>query len=85
MRRSMPTPDGGDMLFPPYVPVCSSCHGDLINNNSDALNDKLSASNTGRRGRRMREILPLFLAARDGDPVPRAEAPHLDRQVLKGR
>ena len=85
MRRSIATPDGGDMLFPPHVPVCGSCHGDLINGNNDALNDKLSASKTGRHERRMREMLPLFLAARDGDPAPRVEAPDLDREVRKGR
>ena len=84
MRRSVATPEGGDMLFPAYIPVCAACHASLLDEDEYALNARLWASNRGRAGRPMREMLPVFVAARNGVPLPRVEAPHLDRQVLKG-
>lgn len=82
MQRAADAPDGGEFLLPPWLPVCSECHGDVENGRTDVLVRKLHTANAGRRNRRMRDILPVFLDARAGAPVARAEAAHL---VAEGR
>jgi hypothetical protein len=85
MRRVAADSDGGEFLFPEWLPVCNVCHDEVENGQAGALEEKLQKTNPGRRGRRVREILPLFLEARDGLPLARSEAPNLVRQPPKRR
>lgn len=84
MRRSAAAKDG-DLVFPAYLPVCDACHGFVERGDKAALETRLTRANPGRAGRRMREVLPAFLDARQGPALPRSAAPHLDRQLRRTR
>jgi hypothetical protein len=84
MKRAERDQEGGEYLFPAWLPVCQACHDDLDCENRPALEARLAATNPGRRGVRMRAVLPSFLAASAGLPQSRAEAPHLVRNPAEG-
>jgi hypothetical protein len=85
MRRVAAASDGGEFLFPQWLPVCTVCHSELESGQTGALEEKLQKTTPGRRVRQVRQILPLFLEARDGLPLARSEAPQLVRQAPKGK
>lgn len=85
MKRAQQAADGGDILFPAWLPVCEDCHDDVESERYTELEARLVAANPGRRNRRMRELLPVFLEGRDGPPIRRGDAPHLVRATRKRR
>lgn len=71
MRRELDV-GAGDWLLPAWLPTCEACHEDIENDRTDELVAKLAEANPGRKGGPMRELLPVFLAAREGQPVRRS-------------
>jgi hypothetical protein len=85
MNRVGREPAGGEFLFPAYLPVCNRCHVDIESGRADELIARLHEANKGRRYRKMRELVPIFLGARNGAAVARADAPELVRTEGRGR
>jgi hypothetical protein len=73
VKREAAAPLGGEYLFPAWLPSCDACHADIEAGRTEALTAKLHEANPERRYKGMRTILPAFLAAREGPPVPRTD------------
>ena len=79
MTRVAGAADGGEFLLPAWLPVCSACHEDLKHERLQPLKKRVEAAYRKRRHREMRDLLPVILASRAGDPLPRSDAAFLER------
>lgn len=69
LKREAPGPEG-TVLLPPWLATCEPCHLDIESLRMEVLQHKLAQAYANPRDRAMRQILPLFLAARDGEARP---------------